>query len=46
MIKKQYLKGRPVCKVTFSLPKTEADNAVVSWAISPTGKPGHADGTA
>jgi 1,4-alpha-glucan branching enzyme len=30
MIKKQYLKSRPVCKVTFSLsPETDADRADV-----------------
>ena len=28
-IKKQYLKSKPVCKVTFSVPAEEAENVVV-----------------
>lgn len=28
-IKKQYLKSKPVCKVTFSLPATEANSVAV-----------------
>ena len=27
MLKKQYLKSKPVCKVTFTLPKTAAEGA-------------------
>ena len=28
-IKKQYLKSKPVCKVTFSVPAKEADSVAV-----------------
>ncbi len=41
MLKKQYLKSRPVCKVTFSLPaEVEAESAAVvgeftNWEATP-----------
>ena len=48
MIKKQYLKSKPVCKVTFSLPKEAASEAKEvrvlgefndwNWEIAPTMK--------
>ena len=40
-IKKQYLKSKPVCKVTFSVPATEANEVAVvgefnQWDIAAT----------